>query len=254
LRLFSRAELVFLEDWRLASAWSDRRARLRELQGLYRARLERLLESVRDLEKRGERPEILEPERAAAMEAVRALDRRHMERLDEFHRAFEESARPEESRSLSLQRREVLSILSGCAAVTLAGGNVAVLVNRLHLFGLGPALRKLPVFAWSAGAMAAAETILLFQDDTPQGPASPELFGRGLGLVPGVMPLPHASRRLHLDDALRVSRLARRFPDRKLVAMDPGSGLLFDGKRWRRAAGGARVLAEDGTVAEMDLP
>jgi hypothetical protein len=48
---------------------------------------------------------------------------------------------------------------------------VAVLVNRLRLFGLGDLVADKTVFAWSAGAMAVSERVVLFHDDPPQGTA-----------------------------------------------------------------------------------
>jgi len=254
LQLFHRAETVFLEDWRLAAAWRERRVRLREIQDLYRARLVHLVRAVRDLDRREGRQEFLAPERQAALETVRELDRRHGERLEEYHRSFRRGAKPEESRPLAAQRKEVMEILVGAAAVTLAGGNVAVLMNRLRLFGLEETLRGHAVFAWSAGAMVAAERIVIFQDDPPQGPGNPEVFGRGLGLCPEVLPLPHASKRLRLEDPGRVARFARRFGDRTCLVLDPGSGIGWDGRTWSRAAGGMRRLTVRGTVEEMDLP
>jgi peptidase E len=145
--------------------------------------------------------------------------------------------------------REVAALMGSCGALAIAGGNVAVLVHRLRLFGVQTMVRRHDVFAWSAGAMACSEEIVLFHDDPPQGAGRPEVFGEGLGLVRGVLPLPHASKRLRLGDRLRVSTFARRFAPLACVAMDRWR----DGA-WRRAAGGARRLDASGEVVEMFGP
>jgi hypothetical protein len=45
------------------------------------------------------------------------------------------------------RRDEIHEILSKCSAVAIAGGHVAILLNRLRLFGLEQALARLPVMA-----------------------------------------------------------------------------------------------------------
>ncbi len=126
-----------------------------------------------------------------------------------------------------------------------------MLLNRLRLFDIQSHVGHLAVFAWSAGAMACSEEIVLFHDDPPQGTGHPEIFGPGLALVRGVLPLPHASKRLHLDDKIRVKMFARRFAPLLCVAMDRGHGLAWDGEAWVAAAGGAKRLTVDGDVTEM---
>ncbi len=250
LQLHRRAEGAFLEDWELAAAFAERRGRLAEAQRIYQVRLGHLLEAARDLVRRTGRPEVLGPEREDSLAAVRALDARHIDRLEAVHGEFEGRWNWEERKSLGVRRREVQGLLAGCGAVALAGGNVAVLSNRLRLFGMGDLLAGRRVFAWSAGAMAAAGRIVLYHDNPPQGPGDPEVFGKGLGLFPDVLPLPHARRRLRLEDRERVGLFARRFAPLVCVALDEGSGLRWDGRTWRPAAGGARRLTAGGTVEE----
>jgi hypothetical protein len=102
--------------------------------------------------------------------------------------------------------------------------------------------------------MVCAERIVLFHDDPPQGAGSPEVFGAGLALVRGVVPLPHASRRLDLADPLRVQLFARRMEPLTCIALDRGDGLLWDGARWQPVCGGARRLTPEGEVVEMFAP
>ena len=64
------------------------------------------------------------------------------------------------------------------------------------------------VIAWSAGAMALTERVLLFHDRAPHGPAHAEFLDAGLGWIPGCVLLPHARRRLRTDDPARMAELA----------------------------------------------
>jgi len=181
---------------------------------------------------------------------VRALDDRHLEKVETIQADFEEEWRPLERDSVAVHRREVEERLAECPTATIAGGHVAVLANRVRLFGLGPLLAGKTVFAWSAGSMVVSERIVLFHDAPPQGPGHAEVFSKGLGLCRGVLPLPHAARRLRLDDPTRVALFAKRFAPLFCAALDPGRGLAWNGRRWTPARAGARALHPDGRVAE----
>jgi hypothetical protein len=250
LRLWNRAEEAFAEDPPLFDLWRERRGRLRELHEVYRRRLAHLCDAWRDLALRSGRPDVLEPERADAVEHVRALDARHLERVEEAHRDFEDRARPAGREALARRREEVLRVLADCPSVAIAGGHVGVLRNRLRLFGLDEALREKTVFAWSAGAMVAVEAVVLFHDSPPQGPGWPEVLSRGLALGTGVVPLPHASRRLALSDRARVGFLAERFAPRVPVPLDPGGAIAFEDGRWRALREGTTRLSASGRIDE----
>jgi len=122
---------------------------------------------------------------------------------------------------------------------------VGVLADVLHLFNVSASL-SVPVIAWSAGAMALAERIVLFHDRSAHGPGQPEIYGSGLSLLRGVVPLPHARARLLLDDAARMSVFARRFAPARCVLLEHGTRIdtSSDGI-WPP---GMRVLAPDGHV------
>ena len=92
------------------------------------------------------------------------------------------------------------------------------------------------MIAWSAGAMALTERVVLFDDHGPEGNTEAEVFDRGLGRVQGVVALPHARRRLRLDDRDRCAVMARRFTDQHCVLLDDGTALELH--RGRRAAQG----------------
>lgn len=251
LRLYARTEEVLREDREFARAYRGRRLRLRELADHHRVRLDAMEKCLRKLMKAEGDDDLLAPERDAAVEDLRRLDAHELRRIADIHAEFEETWRPGERESVARHRREIAALIGSCGAVALAGGNVAVLLNRLRLFDVQSHLARVAVFAWSAGAMVCSKEIVLFHDDPPQGAGNAEVFGAGLGLVGGVLPLPHASKRLRLDDRIRVRSFALRFEPLVCVAMDRGHGMQWTGRSWRTAAGGAMRLTTDGDVVEM---
>jgi hypothetical protein len=128
---------------------------------------------------------------------------------------------------------------------------VAVLRNRLRLFGIAELIGERPLFAWSAGAMCVTEHIVAYHDNPPQGPGDAMVLERGLGICSKIVALPHAKKRLRLDDRERVSRFARRFAPQICVALDDASGLIWNGAAWELFGDGARRLRLDGSVTEM---
>lgn len=248
LRLYRRLDEVFAADRELFIAHRERQERLRAMQQLYRYRLDFALEPARALLGRAGDAEVIEPERQAAIDALCELDRRHLARIREVHREFEAAHAPFERPAMAAHRAELAAILESAAAVAIAGGHVAVVLNRMRLFGLAELLGDLPIFAWSAGAMALAERVVLFHDSPPQGMGNPEVLDMGLGLAPDVVVLPHARRRLRLADPARVEILARRFSPAFCVPFDDGEpALTWDGERWHRPPG-SRWLTREGEV------
>jgi hypothetical protein len=118
----------------------------------------------------------------------------------------------------------------------------------LHLFHVEPSLPD-RVVAWSAGAMALTERVVLFHDRAAHGPAHAEVFDDGIGLIRSAVLLPHARRRLRIDDSLRMSVLAQRFAPAHCVVLDDGVRVDLD------ASGGlpaeARVVGVDGRIATL---
>ena len=82
-----------------------------------------------------------------------------------------------------------------------------------------------------------------------QGPAQSEVYDQGLGLVPGLVLLPHARRRLRTDDPLRMSVLAKRFAPAQCVVLDDAVTVRL-GEQGRLPEG-ARVIDEDGRIVEV---
>ena len=251
LALWRRGEQVFADDPELFAAHRERQDRLRQVQGVYRSRLALAKQAARELLSREGEPWLLEPERRSAIAAVRALDEHHLARVRELHLEFAARWRPHERPALAAQVAELAELLADCEAVAIAGGHVAILINRLRLFGLRELIAERPVFAWSAGAMAASEHIVLFHDSPPQGAGNAEVLEVGLGLCRGVVPLPHARRRLRLQDPQRVELLARRFAPAQVLALDDGARLSWDGEAWHTGPG-VRALTAEGAVIDVE--
>lgn len=250
LRLYGRLEQAFERDRALFLAYRERRTRLREQADLYRLRLAHLCATWHDLARHEGRPDLLEVERAAAVQALRDLDAHQTGRVAALVGEFDEAWRPAERPSVAPHVEAVRRELAAAEGVLIAGGNVAVLLNRLRIFGLGPLLRQRPVFAWSAGAMALAERVVLFHDTPPQGPGNPEVLDAGLGLIKGVTPLPHATTRLNLDERQRVALFAQRFAPSALTILEEGAAMAFNGRAWSTVLGQPRRLEHDGTVSD----
>jgi ABC-type cobalamin transport system permease subunit len=96
--------------------------------------------------------------------------------------------------------------------------------------------------------MALTDQIVLFHDFASQGVTADEVHDTGLGRLPGVIVLPHAKRRLRLDDHQRMSLLARRFAEHRLLLLDDGAVVRFlDGAT--ELPVGARVVDRAGPVS-----
>jgi hypothetical protein len=250
LELYRRAEQVFDSDPELARAHHERQATLQQMQGLYDVRLSHAMEACFALLRREAPPDLIWRERRAALEAIRELDRLHLERVREIHETFEARLHPLDRLAVVAERRQIGEILDRTEAVAIAGGHVAVLLNRLRLFGMGELLAHRPLIAWSAGAMAVSERVILFHGSPPQGPGNAEALDIGLGLARGVVPFPHARRRLQLEDADRLWILSGRLAPAYGVLLDSGSRVEWNGRRWSASPGNLRI-APEGRLEEI---
>lgn len=233
LELYRRCDRIAEADAELARAHRETRDRLEALRRAYNLRLHGLIEAHRRLaELRGDES-VLRAERGEAIEAIRRLDARHLDRVIEIRSEFERRMAPPERDAVRRQRREAHARLEGAEAIVLEGGHVANLLSRLRLFGGGRLLEGRAVIGRSAGAMVLTERVVLFHDRPPWGEGHPEVFDAGLGLAEGVVALPHASARLALDDRLRGARLAARFSPASCVLFDPDRRIDRAGDGWR---------------------
>jgi hypothetical protein len=241
-----------------AAAQATRRV-LDEVQDIYLLRMDYALRAVYAIQRRNGRDRLhsaalhgaalTEAALAEAIAAVRELDAAHLRRVSEVRGEFYQSWRPQDRPVIAEHRAAVAGLLGNAAAVVIAGGHVGVLADALHLFDVGAALRS-PVIAWSAGAMALTDRIVLFHDRAPQGAGHPEIYGRGLGVVRDLVALPHARARMLLDDAPRMAVFARRFAPARCVLLETGTRI--DTGTDGGCPPDTRVLAEDGRVTSLE--
>ena len=116
--------------------------------------------------------------------------------------------------------------------------------------GLHRMLDRHHLVAWSAGAMVLSDLIVLFHDRAPQGRRDPEVLAPGCGVLPGYLFLPDATRRLRLNDRVRVDLFSRRFAPGVCVTLDSGSVLQFSDNRLDDATQ-ARRLQNGGHLAAV---
>jgi len=252
LRLYQRTEEVFSAAPDLLLAYRVRQDRLQALQRLYRLRLRRLLSAARQMLRSRREASLVEAEQRHAIAQLRALDRHHLGRVDSVHSKFDRAFDIVTHELLARHVTEIRGLLEPVQTVVITGGNVAVLINRLRLFGLGGLLADKNLVAWSAGAMALSERIVLFHDNPPQGRRNPEIFGPGLGLIKRHVVFPNARTRLNSSDRVRMQLLGRRFVPADCVTLDSGAVLHFTDERIV-AAGGARQITERGKLRKVRL-
>ncbi len=247
LTLHARGDEVFARDPEFSAAYKARQARLKLMQDFYRVRLDHAAQAAHAIGVRHVDPALLADERAISTDLVRRLDEDHLERCRMHHEAFFLRWRTTERERVAEHRRELAALIAPTDALVIAGGHVAVLLNRLMMFDVPGLTGDRPIVAWSAGAMVLTERVVLFHDHPPYGPPIAEVLDAALGLARGLVALPNPRLRLDLDDAERVAMVARRFQPAVCVAMDHGARItLEDGA----VTGGANLqrLAADGTI------
>ena len=248
LRLYQRWLDVQERDPEYAAGERRLSAILAELQDLYLLRLDHAMQAVYALQRHEAGDTLRSEEVSAAVAAVRELDAAHLRRGNEARLEFFDRLPPHDRPAIAEHRAAVTAALAQASVLAIAGGHVGVLAEVLHLFNVAAALKDTlngtPVIAWSAGAMALTDRIVLFHDRAPQGPGHPEVWGSGLSLVRDAVLLPHARARLLLDDAPRMAVLARRFAPARCVPLETGTRIdLGPDGSWPP---GTRVLGEDG--------
>ena len=250
LALHARLLAVYEEDREYAHAEREHEAALAELRQLYLVQLDHALSAAYDVARRSDaRPRLRDRALTDSLRIVQLLDEQHLQRIGDFQQAFYDAWLPQERTALARHREEIQHLLEGSSALAIAGGHVGELARVLHLFHVAPHLPA-RVVAWSAGAMALTERVVLFHDFVPHGVAQTEVYGSGIGVVPGVIALPHARRRLRVGDRIRMAVLARRFaPDRCLVLDDGARVTLHDDGA---LPPDARVLDIEGHIATLE--
>ena len=268
LSLYRRWLDVQDRDPQYAAAERALAGTLADLQDLYLLRLDHALQAVYAVQRRA--PGELRTEALGeAVAAVRELDAAHLRRVDRVRGEFFQRLQPHARPVIAGHRAAVQSILGEASALVIAGGHVGVLTEVLHLFNVAAALHssagrlracRPPVIAWSAGAMALADRIVLFGDRSPQGPGHPEVYSSGLSVLRDVVLLPHARARMLLDDMPRMAIFARRFAPARCVLLDSGSRIELNGDSDSSGDSGGhggwppgvRVIGEDGRVTSLE--
>ena len=229
LRLHARWLDVLDADPELAGAELNHRAVLEELQDLYALQVRHADRAAAEIRRSSTRPRTRNAALADGEQTLRLLDEQHLARVAAARADFEQAWRPGEREPVARHRAEVAAVLAGAPVLVLAGGHVGVLLHVLRLFAVRPAG---DVLAWSAGAMALTDRVVLFTDGRA------EAYAAGLGVLPGVVLLPHARRRLPMDDPARLGALARRFAPARCVVLDDGGRLET-----------AKAITPDGSLA-----
>jgi hypothetical protein len=233
LELYRRADLVFHRDPELGRAHREMQRRVRALSRIYDQRLTFYRQTLLWLLEASEDARLLEPEREHAFAQARDLDRWHLMRIAEIRSEFDSVVRPFEREAVAREREALDRALAGAVALVVTGGHVAVLLNRLRLFGIAEMVSGKPIIAWSAGAMALTDRVVLFHDHPPQGAGNAGVMERGLGICPRIVALPDGKKRLDLANRPRVSALARRFGPDACIVLEQGDCISYDGDRWR---------------------
>lgn len=282
LCLHRRTDAVFDEDRELFSAHRKRQDQLRLLRDLYNVRLDAYISAAKALfhhsphaaplayrtyaastaqfaarvgdddDDAQDHEAMLAVLRDDAVRTLRELDTHHLKLIADIHERFEAQVRPNDRPLLRRAREELGEVIEGCDAVAIAGGHVATLLGRMRLLDIAGQLRGKPVIAWSAGAMVLTDRVVLFHDRPPEGPGNAEVLDIGLGLAPGVVALPHATKRLAMDDMPRMAMFAQRFSPAMCLALDPYARARWQGEQWTLDAG-TWCIDESGRLASKEV-
>ena len=246
LPLYQWFEEVLSADPELAAAYRARQDRIKVFKRLIRTRVSAAYDVVLRLEsQRVEDDALHRLEVEDAVRAVRDLDQRSLEGCDAIRADAGIVEASWTHPAVAPYRDRIEQTLGGCDAVCLAGGHVAVLLNRLEFFGMRDLLRQHhaaggTIAAWSAGAMVLTERVVLFYDDPPEGSSEPEVLDRGFGILQGRTLFPHARTRLRLDQPDRLRLLEARFG--ACTGLENGAGLVVKGDDWTDMGSPGSVL------------
>jgi hypothetical protein len=212
-------------------------------------RLHHALDAVYAVRRRKGRADVIAAAYSDGVDAVRRLDRWYLDEVRALYTEAYATGAAGGSELWAQHRAEVAEVLAGSSVLAVAGGHVGMLLRTMQFFSVRPAA-ELPVVAWSAGAMAMTRTVVLF-NDFAQANGAAEVWDRGLARVENVVALPHARRRIHLDDRVRMQVFVKRFAGYACLLLDDGAKVAVgpDGS----LPAGARVIRADGTVGVVEV-
>lgn len=245
LNLYGRLNDVLDSDRPFATAALAHRDAVDELVGIYSLRLQRVLESVYAVQRRSVRKDLAASALADGIRLVQSVDQWYLDAVDQLHGELWAAAPAEDSEPIQRHRAEVAEAVRQASAIAIAGGHVGLLLRCLKLFAVDLPTH-LPVVAWSAGAMSITERVVLYNDRGLSGVIGSEVWDRGLGRAPRIVAMPHARRRLQMDDPMVLRVLVRRFGDARCLLLDDGASVALGPNGELPAA--ARVIGDDGVV------
>jgi hypothetical protein len=243
--IYAGFRLIEREAAELATLYAQKQSALRRVKERYRAAIVPALAACRELYARTH--DVGCPWFRQAIVNFQRIDQIFLEESDRLHYRFDAEVQPRRHPLVHAEMERIRGVLEGTDAVLIAGGHVGVLRNRLAFFGMADLLADRRIVAWSAGAMALADRVVLFHDHTTWGVGLAEVLDRGLGLMPGIVFLPHAQERLALEQKENVLIFARRFAPARCVGLQNGAvlrpGFLNVGQH-----DAAFLLATDGST------
>lgn len=251
LELYRRWQEIVASDGHYALAERRLTALLAEMQAVYAIRLNHQMASLEAVSRRKEIPSVQTAAMFDTIRALQELDRWHLGVVAEARHEFFQSVRLGERDSVLAHRAKVAELVEQCSGMVFAGGHVGVLLHVLHVFDITRLIRG-PLIAWSAGAMALSDRVVLFHDFATFGDRHAEMYAEGLGVYPDVLPFPHPRRRLRLDDSSRLGQMALRFNPRVCVLLN--DGVRVDVTDDGPLPSGTRVLARTGGLHTVDGP
>jgi hypothetical protein len=252
LKLFARTEQLFQDDPELIQQLQHRQDELRLVRDVYNERLTHQTNATRWLFHHHPPNIDLHEERESAIAMMRVLDQQHFGHASRIIDRYEDQLQTQSRRLVVAHRRELAEILSRCGLLLISGGHVAIIINRLSIFGILELTPNIPVIAWSGGAMALAERVVVFHDSLPQSLKDAEVLRPGMGVFDKVLPLPDGRARLDLSDRIRVEMFARRFIQYQSVIFDERTMLQRHQGQWRDyTEGRASRLGEQGSIVEF---
>jgi hypothetical protein len=253
LKLFARTEKLFQDDPDLIQQLQQRQDELRLVRDVYNERLRRQSKSAHWLFHHQLEGIDLTEERESAIAMMRQLDQQHFQHAQRIIDRYEQKLQTPNRPLVADHRQELQEILGRCGLLLIAGGHVAILLNRLQIFGIFELTPSIPIIAWSGGAMALSERIVFYHDSLPQSLKEAEVLRPGIGLYHKLLPLPDARCRLNLNDRIRIELFSRRFVGFQNVIFDENTILQRNERQWRDyTEGRASRLGESGNMVEFE--
>lgn len=250
LQLYERAHRVWEADPELFAEHQAMQTDLRLLRKLYNRQLEPAADAWVGLMETEGPQRLVAPEREEALAAIQRLDAHLLHRTVSIRGDFEARVGLLDRPSVAAEREQIADALDGVSAVVIEGGHIAVLLNRIALFGVANLLAGKTLVGCAGGAMALCRRVVLYDDSPAIGRGHAEVALPGLGLAPGVVALPDAVSRLRADDPRRMQRLALRLTPEACALLDPGARLVWDGDAW--AGHQTSLVLPDGTLRDWE--